>query len=1180
MDNSNSLFERLKYLFYKNMKYIIISSIIILIISIYLINNRSYIESKKIKAVEDKFIKTLPYQMDFCHEDIRNTKLCDYFVQSSSKSYLIGMQRYSHTSIEMIEKLLFFGCRYIELDIFSKDLKNDTVPIVSNGLDKGEWILSQNFIYLEDCFKAINDIAFSEKHVQNFKDPLFVFLNIKTTNKGTLDKVYDIIIDSNSRYLLSNSYKYQKGNIAQTTMCKLMGKLVIMSSNGYQDSKLEELINCSTNSNQLQRIYYSKLQSEMDKSQFKKDNEPDFFIISKFIEFKKGTQTDYIQINDANINFLEYKIDKSYIFKIAGAVNPRNNTPERFIKVKAVTKNKIYFSKDEKFTVEPEGNDIALRGYTQKGDLSDIVEKNKFTLTIVVPDEGIISKNFDPFGALTQGCQFVAIFHHTFDKYLDAYKKFFSKTSFKLKPSNLRKIVKKPIQRGIDKLFPAPEAESSIGIIYDFRNNYREIMLSPFDNSSIYWANNNGVARIKPKGLKTENTLVITEGLDGKPFSISFKMGDKYLKSNDNCCYLFYASRPSNNNEVKRLQFDRDSSFYPIAPSCGNEDYISIVISKSENYKKMRGEQYDGADYKRLHYIRYRKSFNPKTKLYFTKTTLYRKKYTFSSDGGVITVWSPQPKNGYYSYGDIAVEGIQMPKFSSKILRGAVSKPIDYELIYDNKTIDEPGKVSIWKPIPSDGYIAVGYKVRLDYNKPSVNDMICVASEYLDIVNPGDLIWKTDDSEKFSNASSSLSFWKVPSEKYFIATNSIFKPNEFDNPGFTINLEEKIYDDRLYLQPIDSDPGQLESACFKVSKVDQVNFEEKNLRSIKKSKNINNNKVVSFVGDDGGGRNCISLNNPFWSKYYYEENKHNIDTRQTKPIKVNKCREYDYIGTNFSHFGDNTIRFTNNTNYCISPDTKTCKYKQGIINTCDNFVISKCKNNRKNQQFYIDSDTNQIKFMNDIMNVPTNNCLTFKENNQIGLYKCDNKYKRQKWILRKSDQKFCVSVGSQVYILHKIPRGDSDWRKEQEPIDIDENITEEYDTNYFHGYIRGEIIEDLDDKWKIKLYNNLGEKITNKNSINMVADSTPTSKLLKPGTAIICRDGELTMNNYEEDIIKWKGFIIEQTAPNKFKIMMSINSLELNNTRDSMGRDRNMKEVIRDIYEIMVIKSVPTCQKK
>ena len=29
----------------------------------------------------------------------------------------------------------------------------------------------------------------------------------------------------------------------------------------------------------------------------------------------------------------------------------------------------------------------------------------------------------------------------------------------------------------------------------------------------------------------------------------------------------------------------------------------------------------------------------------------------------------------------------------------------------------------------------------------------------------------------------------------------------------------------------------------------------------------------------------------------------------------------------------------------------------------------------------------------------------------------------KKWILRKSDQKFCVSVGSQVYILHKITRG-------------------------------------------------------------------------------------------------------------------------------------------------------------
>ena len=32
----------------------------------------------------------------------------------------------------------------------------------------------------------------------------------------------------------------------------------------------------------------------------------------------------------------------------------------------------------------------------------------------------------------------------------------------------------------------------------------------------------------------------------------------------------------------KRLQFDRDCSFYPIAPSCGDENYVSFVISSKQ----------------------------------------------------------------------------------------------------------------------------------------------------------------------------------------------------------------------------------------------------------------------------------------------------------------------------------------------------------------------------------------------------------------------------------------------------------------------------------------------------------------------------------------------------------------------------------------------------------------------
>ena len=33
----------------------------------------------------------------------------------------------------MLNKVLYYGCRYIELDIFDKELKDDTIPVMVNG---------------------------------------------------------------------------------------------------------------------------------------------------------------------------------------------------------------------------------------------------------------------------------------------------------------------------------------------------------------------------------------------------------------------------------------------------------------------------------------------------------------------------------------------------------------------------------------------------------------------------------------------------------------------------------------------------------------------------------------------------------------------------------------------------------------------------------------------------------------------------------------------------------------------------------------------------------------------------------------------------------------------------------------------------------------------------------------
>ena len=46
----------------------------------------------------------------------------------------------------------------------------------------------------------------------------------------------------------------------------------------------------------------------------------------------------------------------------------------------------------------------------------------------------------------------------------------------------------------------------------------------------------------------------IVEGLGKKPYSISFKHGDYYLTTTDNCCFTYFSKRP--NDELEKRVFD------------------------------------------------------------------------------------------------------------------------------------------------------------------------------------------------------------------------------------------------------------------------------------------------------------------------------------------------------------------------------------------------------------------------------------------------------------------------------------------------------------------------------------------------------------------------------------------------------------------------------------------------
>ncbi|XP_010675108.2 hypothetical protein At1g04090 isoform X1 [Beta vulgaris subsp. vulgaris] len=112
---------------------------------------------------------------------------------------------------------------------------------------------------------------------------------------------------------------------------------------------------------------------------------------------------------------------------------------------------------------------------------------------------------------------------------------------------------------------------------------------------------------------------------------------------------------------------------------------------------------------------------------------------------------------GYYSqsnnrplYGRVLVG-----KDTSNPANPALKWPIDYALVWSSKSLkvktDSPGY--IWAPIPTDGYQAVGLVVTTTPEKPPLEKVRCVRSDFTTLCEPDEWIWGRQggvDSDEFN----------------------------------------------------------------------------------------------------------------------------------------------------------------------------------------------------------------------------------------------------------------------------------------------------------------------------------------------------------------------------------------------------------------------------------------------
>ena len=125
--------------------------------------------------------------------------LCDFWVCSSWKSYLPCNHKHDYASIEGIKYCLEMGARYIELDIFNKNMCSYTDPVVLNGSTPGRYQYTSGLDF-EECCKAIYEYGMlstpfrTSYRGKDAADPLFLCLNLHLEgNWYTLSKVASII---------------------------------------------------------------------------------------------------------------------------------------------------------------------------------------------------------------------------------------------------------------------------------------------------------------------------------------------------------------------------------------------------------------------------------------------------------------------------------------------------------------------------------------------------------------------------------------------------------------------------------------------------------------------------------------------------------------------------------------------------------------------------------------------------------------------------------------------------------------------------------------------------------------------------------------------------------------------------------------------------------------------------
>jgi hypothetical protein len=157
--------------------------------------------------------------------------------------------------------------------------------------------------------------------------------------------------------------------------------------------------------------------------------------------------------------------------------------------------------------------------------------------------------------------------------------------------------------------------------------------------------------------------------------------------------------------------------------------------------------------------------------------------------------YHPVTKDGYHALGSLGLgpNGYPNPNGTRAVMvvkakpghENALAFPTDYEQIYNDANSGADMFGSFWRPIPPAGYVAMGTVVANNtWNKPSLNDVVCVRSDLAMMAEAGAFIYNDVGTAAYKF----LSCWKIdqpdagPHDLAYLVTGTFVGVNNWNCP--------------------------------------------------------------------------------------------------------------------------------------------------------------------------------------------------------------------------------------------------------------------------------------------------------------------------------------------------------------------------------------------------------------